>query len=134
MTYDVLPADKAGLAGGLIIEVAGFGTRPAPCSAASSPTRSAGAGSSSSTCRSRRSPVTRPGGRSRRTGRGARERIDYPGIATLSVGLMLIALDQVTGLGLGDPRILGLFALCVLLVAFGVIERRAGSWALIPRT
>ena len=65
-----------------------------------------------------------------------RERIDYPGIASLSVGLiaLLVALDQATDWGWTDPRILGLFALCVLLlVAFAVNERRAGSWALIPR-
>ena len=46
---------------------------------------------------------------------------------------LLIALDQVTEWGWGDPRILGLFVVCiVMLVTFGVIERRAGSWALIP--
>jgi predicted MFS family arabinose efflux permease len=67
---------------------------------------------------------------------GKRDRIDYPGIATLSVGLvaLLVALDQVTQWGWSDPRILALFALCVVaIVAFAVIERRAGSWALIPR-
>ena len=36
-----------------------------------------------------------------------RERIDYPGIATLTVGLvaLLLALDQVTDWGWSDPRI-----------------------------
>ena len=59
-----------------------------------------------------------------------------PGIATLSVGLiaLLLALDQVTDWGWTDPRILGLFALCaLLLVAFVLIERSAGGRALVPR-
>ena len=70
------------------------------------------------------------------SGAGAEEGIDVPGVATLSVGLvaLLLALDQVTDWGWSDPRILGLFAACVLLlVAFAVIERRAGARALIPR-
>jgi EmrB/QacA subfamily drug resistance transporter len=65
-----------------------------------------------------------------------RERIDYSGIATLTVGLiaLLVALDQATEWGWSDPRILFLFGLCaLLLVSFVVIERRAGSSALIPR-
>ena len=66
-----------------------------------------------------------------------RERIDYPGIATLSVGLiaLLIALDQVTDWGWSDPRIIG--PVRALRAAArersSLIERRAGSWALIPR-
>jgi EmrB/QacA subfamily drug resistance transporter len=136
MTYDALPEDKAGLAGGLIIGVAGFGNAAGPL-----------IGGFLTDALSWRwvlylnLPIAAiacfatwraiPAG-----AEGARERIDYPGIATLSVGLvaLLIALDQVTEWGWTDPRILGLFALCVLLlVAFGVLERRAGSWALIPR-
>ena len=136
MTYDALPEDKAGLAGGLILGVAGFGNAAGPL-----------IGGFLTDALSWRwvlylnLPIAAiacfatwraiPAG-----GEGARERIDYPGIATLSVGLvaLLIALDQVTDWGWTDPRILALFALCVLLlVAFGVIERRAGSWALIPR-
>jgi EmrB/QacA subfamily drug resistance transporter len=136
MTFDVLPEDKAGLAGGLIIGVAGFGNAAGPllggfltdalswrwvmfinlpiaalaCFAtwrAIAPSKPA-----------------------------ERERIDYPGIASITVGLiaLLVALDQVTAWGWSDPRILALFALCaVLLVAFVLIERRAGSSALIPR-
>jgi EmrB/QacA subfamily drug resistance transporter len=136
MTYDALPADKAGLAGGLIIGVAGFGNAAGPLLG----------GFLTDTLSWRwvlylNLPIAAiacfatwraiPPGKE-----APRERIDYPGIATLSVGLiaLLIALDQVTDWGWGDPRILGLFALCViLLVAFGLLERRAGSWALIPR-
>jgi EmrB/QacA subfamily drug resistance transporter len=137
MTYDVLPEDKAGLAGGLIIGVAGFGNAAGPL-----------LGGALTEALSWRAimylnlPIAaiacfatwRAIDESKSdTGR---ERIDYPGIASLSVGLiaLLVALDQVTAWGWGDPRILGLFALCVLLlVAFAVHERRAGSWALIPR-
>jgi len=70
------------------------------------------------------------------SGGGEREGIDVPGVATLSVGLvaLLLALDQVTDWGWSDPRIVALFAGCaLLLVAFAVVERRAGERALIPR-
>ncbi len=137
MTYDALPADKAGLAGGLILGVAGFGNAAGPliggvltellswrwimflnlpiAALACFATWRAIDESKSDT---------------------GRERIDYAGIASLSIGLiaLLVALDQVTDWGWGDPRTLGLFAACVLLlVIFAVNERRAGSWALIPR-
>jgi MFS family permease len=64
------------------------------------------------------------------------QRIDYAGITALSVGLvsLLIALDQVDDWGWSDPRVIGLLALAVALVAaFLPIERRAGASALIPR-
>src|SRR5204863_6377869 len=63
---------------------------------------------------------------------GTRERIDYAGIATLALGLaaLLVALDQITDWGLGDPRVLGLLiAMVVLLGLFVAIERRAGPAA-----
>jgi EmrB/QacA subfamily drug resistance transporter len=64
------------------------------------------------------------------------QRIDYTGIAVLSVGLvsLLIALDQVSDWGWGDPRVVGLLALAAALIAaFVPTERRAGSHALVPR-
>ena len=64
------------------------------------------------------------------------QRIDYAGIAALSVGLvsLLVALDQVDDWGWGDPKVIGLLALAaVLVVAFVPIERRAGAEALVPR-
>jgi EmrB/QacA subfamily drug resistance transporter len=136
MTFDALPADKAGLAGGLIIGVAGFGNAAGPLLGGFLTDALSwrwvlflnlpiAAVACFATWRA--IPESRE---------AARERIDYPGIATLSIGLvaLLIALDQVTDWGWTDPRILGLFALCaLLLIAFGLIERRAGSWALIPR-
>ena len=136
MTYAILPEDKAGLAGGLIIGAAGFGNAAGPL-----------LGGALAELLSWRAilwvnlPVAAvacfvtwravPESKAD-TGR---EPIDYLGITTLTVGLMalLFALDQVTEWGWTDARILGLFALCVvLLVAFAVIERRAGSNALIP--
>jgi EmrB/QacA subfamily drug resistance transporter len=63
------------------------------------------------------------------------ERLDYGGVAALTVALvsLLLALDQATDWGWADPRIIVLLALCVVgLAGFGVIERRAGAGALIP--
>jgi EmrB/QacA subfamily drug resistance transporter len=63
------------------------------------------------------------------------ERLDYGGVAALTIALvsLLLALDQATDWGWGDPRIVGLLAVCIAgLAAFAAIERRAGSGALIP--
>jgi EmrB/QacA subfamily drug resistance transporter len=136
MTFAILPEDKAGLAGGLILGAAGFGNAAGPLLG--------GALTEALSWRWilfvnlpiaviaclvtwRAVPESRAD-----TGR---ERIDYAGITTLAVGLMalLIALDQVTLWGWSDPRILGLLALCVVCLAtFAVAERRAGSSALVP--
>ena len=62
-------------------------------------------------------------------------RIDYAGILTVSVGLvsLLLAFDQATEWGWGDPRIIGLISLfVVLMVVFALIERRQGGEALVP--
>jgi EmrB/QacA subfamily drug resistance transporter len=66
---------------------------------------------------------------------GERERIDYPGIATLSLGLvlLLLAFDQAADWGWGDPRVIAMLAVAgALIVAFARIEPRMGSAALIP--
>ena len=131
MTYDILPADRAALAGGLIIGSAGFGNAAGPL-----------IGGVLTDALSWRwilfvnlpiaalaCFVTWRSVRESR-GAGADEGIDVPGVATLSVGLvaLLLALDQVTDWGWTDPRILGLFACCVLLlVAFVLIERAPAS-------
>jgi EmrB/QacA subfamily drug resistance transporter len=136
MTFAILPEEKAGLAGGLILGAAGFGNAAGPL-----------IGGALTEAFSWRwilflnlpiaviaCAVTLRAVPESRADTG-RERIDYAGITTLAVGLMalLIALDQVTLWGWGDPRILGLFALCVVsLGGFAVAERRAGSSALIP--
>jgi EmrB/QacA subfamily drug resistance transporter len=137
MTYDILPADRAALAGGLIIGSAGFGNAAGPL-----------LGGVLTDALSWRwilfinvpiaalaCFVTWLNVRESK-GAGADEGIDVPGVATLSVGLvaLLLALDQVTQWGWTDPRILGLFAACaLLLIAFSFIERRAGARALVPR-
>ncbi len=137
MTYELLPQEKAGLAGGIIIGAAGLGNAIGPL-----------IGGVLTDALSWRwifflnVPISifavlvtyylvkvkepEPGER----------RIDYAGIATLSVGLvsLLVALDQVDQWGFGDPRVIGLLTLAaVLIVAFVPIERRAGMGALVPR-
>jgi EmrB/QacA subfamily drug resistance transporter len=136
MTYDLLP-DRAAFAGALIIGSAGFGNAAGPLLGgvltdalswrwilfANLPIAALAC---FVTWRSVRESK----------GAGGEEGIDVPGVATLSIGLvaLLLALDQVTDWGWRDPRILGLFAACALLLAsFGAIERRAGGRALIPR-
>jgi EmrB/QacA subfamily drug resistance transporter len=137
MTYDILPADRAALAGGLIIGSAGLGNAAGPMLGGvltdvldwrwilfvNLPIAGLAC---LVTWRSVRESK----------GAGAEEGMDVPGVVTLSVGLvaLLLALDQVTKWGWSDPRILALFAGCVLLlIAFGFVERRAGERALIPR-
>jgi EmrB/QacA subfamily drug resistance transporter len=137
MTYELLPEEKAGLAGGIIIGAAGLGNAIGPL-----------IGGVLTQELSWRwifflnvpialfamavtwflVHVEEP-----ETGE---RRIDYPGIAAVSVGLvsLLIALDQVADWGWGDPRVIGLLVLAVaMLLAFLPLERRAGAHALVPR-
>jgi EmrB/QacA subfamily drug resistance transporter len=136
MTYAALPAEKAGLAGGLILGVAGLGNALGPMLG----------GALTEFLNWRwilflNIPITavaatfvwmyihqpKPATDDRR--------VDYGGIITVTTGLvvLMVALDQVVDVGWEDPRILAsMVAAFVLLVAFGVIERRAGSHALIP--
>ncbi len=61
--------------------------------------------------------------------------IDYPGIAAISIGLvsLLVALDQVDDWGWGDPRVIAMLVIAVVgVVGFVPLERRAGEHALIP--
>jgi len=137
MTYEILPEEKAGLAGGIIIGAAGLGNALGPL-----------IGGVLTDLLSwrwifflnvpisvlavlityRLVKVEEP--------EAAERRIDYAGIAALSIGLvsLLVALDQVNDWGWEDPRTIGLLVLTVvLLVAFLPIERRAGMSALVPR-
>ena len=137
MTFALLPDSKAGLAGGLILGVAGLGNALGPL-----------IGGALTDALSWRwilfvnLPVagfavlitwwkvhlTEPA-----TGK---ERFDYRGVATLSIALvaLLVALDEVPDLGWGDPRIIGLLVVAaVLLPAFAFSERAAGARALVPR-
>lgn len=136
MTFAALPERKAGLAGGLILGIAGIGNAFGPL-----------IGGSLTEAFSWRwilflnlpiaviavvvtwlkvhQPVERVAGR----------RLDYAGVTTLSIALiaLLIALDQANVWGFADFRTIILFAICVtLLVAFPFVERRAGGNALLP--
>jgi EmrB/QacA subfamily drug resistance transporter len=137
MTYELLPEEKAGLAGGIIIGAAGLGNAIGPL-----------IGGVLTDALSWRwifflnvpisifaVAVTWFLVKVREPEPGER-RIDYAGIATLSIGLvsLLIALDQVDDWGWGDPKTIGLLALATgLIAAFVPIERRAGMSALVPR-
>jgi len=137
MTYALLPEDKAGLAGGIIIGAAGLGNAVGPLIGGVLTDALSwrwifflnvpiSAFAVLVTYRLVKVAEPDPG----------EQRIDYPGIATISVGLvsLLVALDQIDDWGFGDPRVIGLLALsAVLLVAFVLIERRAGENALVPR-
>ncbi len=137
MTFALLPAEKAGLAGGIILGAAGLGNAIGPL-----------IGGVLTDALSWRwifflnvpiaafavlvtyylVDVKEP--------EVERQRIDYPGIAAISVGLvsLLVALDQVDDWGWGDPRVVAMLALAaVLIAAFVPIERRAGMSALVPR-
>jgi EmrB/QacA subfamily drug resistance transporter len=137
MTYELLPEEKAGLAGGIIIGAAGLGNAVGPLLGGfltdelswrwifflNVPIALFAVGVTYLLVH-----VKAPESDERR--------IDYPGIATLSVGIvsLLVALDQVDDWGWGDPKVIGLLALAVVLVAsFVRLERRAGAHALVPR-
>jgi EmrB/QacA subfamily drug resistance transporter len=137
MTYEILPEEKAGLAGGIIIGAAGIGNALGPLLGGvltqelswrwifflNVPIAAFAVGVTYWLVH-----VKEPESRD--------HRIDYAGIVALSVGLvsLLVALDQVADWGWGDPRVIALFAVAVLAVAsFIPIERRAGEHALIPR-
>ena len=136
MTYSLVPAEKAGLAGGLIMGAAGIGNAVGPL-----------LGGTLTDLLDWRwifflnLPIAvlavlvtwRVVERDKPTGR--KERIDYTGVAMLSVGLfaLLLSLDMGTDLGWTDPLILGLFALSVVaLLVFVFVERRQGENALVP--
>jgi len=137
MTFELLPAEKAGLAGGIILGAAGLGNAIGPL-----------IGGVLTDALSWRwifflnVPVAAFAVfvtyflvKVKEPEEGER-RIDYPGIATISIGLvsLLVALDQVDDWGWGDPRVLFMFGLAaVLIAAFVPIERRAGLSALVPR-
>ncbi len=137
MTFELLPSDKAGLAGGIILGAAGLGNAIGPLIG----------GVLTDTLSWRwifflnvpialfAVVVTYYLVQVKEPETGA-QKIDYPGIATLSIGLvsLLIGLDQVDDWGWGDPRVIGMFVLAAVLIAsFVSIERRAGLSALVPR-
>jgi EmrB/QacA subfamily drug resistance transporter len=137
MTFALLPPRKAGLAGGLVLGVAGLGNAFGPLLGGLLTEALSwrwvfvinlpvAAGAVFVTWRLIHQPFERD----------ADARIDVLGVATLSVSLvaLLLALDEVTDLGWGDPPILALLALFVVAMgAFVLVERRMGENALVPR-
>jgi len=135
MTFAALPPSKAGLAGGLIIGAAGIGQGLGPITGGALTEISwrwvqfinvpVALFAMAVTWLEVHQPEAA----------AAKERLDYGGIVTLSLGLfaLLFALDQATTWGWSDPRIIGLLvAFLVLGAAFVLLERRAGSSALVP--
>jgi EmrB/QacA subfamily drug resistance transporter len=136
LMYMILPASKKGLAGGLILGVAGLGNAVGPLLG--------GWLTDVATWRLVffiNLPITAfamfvtarevPESAKESAERG----IDYPGIALLSAGAVavLLALDLGTDGGFGRPLIVGLIAGGVLLlVLFFLVERREGAKALVP--
>jgi EmrB/QacA subfamily drug resistance transporter len=137
MTYEILPEEKAGLAGGIIIGAAGLGNAVGPLLGGvltqelswrwifflNVPIAIFAVAVTYALVH-----VKEP--------EGGERRIDYAGISTLSIGLvsLLIGLDQVADWGWGDPKTIALLGLtAVMVAAFVPIERRAGAHALIPR-
>ncbi len=136
MTFAALPERKAGLAGGMILGVAGIGNAFGPL-----------IGGSLTEAFGWRwilflnlpiaviavvvtwAKVHQP------FERASERRLDYAGVSTLSLSLvaLLIALDQANVWGFADFRTIILFAICVvLLFVFPFAERRAGANALLP--
>ena len=152
LTYSLLPADRKGLAGGLILGVAGLGNTVGPLLG--------GWLTDVATWRlvffvnlpvtafamfvtHRRVPESRaPGGGKQGGGKqggglqgGGKQGIDYAGVGLLSAGAIaiLIALDLVSAAGLTSPVILALLAGgLALLAVFLLAERRLGDRALVP--
>jgi EmrB/QacA subfamily drug resistance transporter len=136
MTYGLLPEEKAGLAGGIIMGAAGLGNAIGPLIGGvftdlltwrwifflNVPVAAFAILVIWRTVHLDETP-------------DPDHTIDYRGIAAISIGLvsLLIALDQSADWGWGDPRVIALLVVAVvLIVAFVPIERRAGRHALIP--
>jgi EmrB/QacA subfamily drug resistance transporter len=137
MTFAILPEEKAGLAGGIILGAAGLGNAIGPLIGGvltdlaswrwifflNVPISAFAVAVTYKVVH-----VEEP--------EGGERRIDYAGIAAISIGLvsLLVALDQVDDWGWSDPKVLGMLALAaILIVAFVPIERRADKHALVPR-
>ncbi|WP_353827884.1 MFS transporter [Agromyces sp. SYSU T0242] len=135
MVYEIIPKSRSGLAGGLIIGVAGLGNSIGPLLG----------GVLTDTLGWRwiffvNVPVALiavlvvlrnvP-----ESARGTGVRVDVPGIASLSaaVVLVLVALDIGSANTFGSPWVLGMIVVGILLLpVFVLIERRQGDDALVP--
>lgn len=137
MTYAILPEDKAGMAGGIIIGAAGLGNAAGPL-----------IGGVLTDLASWRwifflnVPIAAFAVAVVWSSVHLHEvedsdhRLDYAGITAISLGLvsLLIALDQVDDWGWGDPRVIAMLVIAAVgIFSFVPLERRAGRHALIPR-
>jgi EmrB/QacA subfamily drug resistance transporter len=136
MTFAAVPASRAAFAGGLILGVAGLGNALGPLLGGVLTDEISwraifflnvpvAAFAAAITWAKLHQPADE----------GARERLDYAGILTLSLGLvmLLLALDQSADWGWGDSRVLGMIAVALAsFAAFAVIEPRMGESALVP--
>jgi EmrB/QacA subfamily drug resistance transporter len=137
LIYVILPDDKAGFAGGLVLGIAGIGNAFGPL-----------LGGLLTDVLSWRwvfflnvpiavlAMVVTYRQVSESLAPGERH-IDYRGIATLSAGviLLLVGLDQGTASGYGSAVIVAMFVVsAVLLVAFAFVERDKGEVALLPHS
>ena len=135
MTFAAMPASRAALAGALVLGIAGIGNASGPL-----------LGGFLTDALSWRwifflnvptavFAILVTAARVHQKDERSRERIDYAGIVSLSLALLLVllALDQVPDWGVGDPRVLGMLAAAAALIAvFGFIEPRMGANALVP--
>jgi EmrB/QacA subfamily drug resistance transporter len=136
MTYALLPDSKAGLAGGIVLGVAGLGNAVGPMLGGlltdelswrwvffvNVPITAFAMFVTARRVRESREP-------------NAERHIDYGGIALVSIGivLILIGLDEGNSEGFGSPAILALFLVgAILLFAFFRFERTRGDGALVP--
>jgi EmrB/QacA subfamily drug resistance transporter len=136
MTFAALPPARAGLAGGLILGIAGLGNAIGPLLGGvltdewswraifwlNLPVTLIAVAAIAKWVHQPAVEVTE-------------RRIDYAGIVTVSGGLVaiLLGLDQAVDWGWTDARVLAMFGLgLALLAVFMVIERRMGEAALIP--
>jgi len=136
MTYGLLPEDKAGLAGGLIIGVAGLGNAVGPLLGGFLTDELSwrwvffiNLPVTAFAMIVTRLEVTESRAET------AERRVDYRGIAILSLGLLavLVALDEGPDVGFATLSIGILFAVAaVALGSFVLVERCQGSAALVP--
>ena len=136
MTFAEVPSNRAAFAGGLVLGVAGLGNAIGPLIGGvltdefswraifflNLPVAALAVGMT--WAKIHQPPVEEE-----------QQRIDYTGVVSLSLGLvmLLLAMDQSVEWGWGDPRVLGMLGLAGLsFVAFAIVEPRVGDRALVP--
>jgi len=137
MTYAILPEDKAGMAGGIIIGAAGLGNAAGPLIGGVLTDLASWRWIFFLNVPIAAFAVAVVWSRVHlHEVEDSDHRLDYAGITAISLGLvsLLIALDQATDWGWGDPRVIAMLVIAVVGIgSFLPLERRAGRHALIPR-